>query len=138
MTDEIRPAGGFREQPGYQTPTDGVSMTNAAHPQDEKMIERLCRAVCKVDGVNPDIESEGVGGVMPKGQRYKLWEARRKVVMAVLDELAVIDSELQLDEKNLETISIERSGRVMGELVQVEVRPGETIADAMVRQGITL
>ena len=81
----------------------GVSLKSAAHPVDGKTIERLCRAVCKVYDIDPDKESEGLGVVMPRGMRYKLWEAQRQIVTAVLDELAVIDSEMQLSENNLET-----------------------------------
>src|SRR5688500_11283762 len=109
---------------------DGVSLTSDEHPHDPKTIERLCRVVCKAQGVNPDIETEGLGVLMPKGQLYKLWEAQRATVQAVLDELAAIDSELQFKPESVETISIEVAplagtymGRKPGETVKIKLRP---------------
>lgn len=37
--------------------------------------EIMARALCVANDVDPDKESEGIGGVIPKGQKYKLWEA---------------------------------------------------------------
>lgn len=110
---------------------DGVALTSAAHPEDPKMIERLCRAVCKTQGIDPDKESEGLGVVMPRGLRYRLWEAQRAVVQAVLAELAVIDSEMQLNPESLVTVTTSEIGMV----TEIEVLPGETILDALQRQG---
>jgi hypothetical protein len=106
-----------------------------SHEDDEKTIERLCRVVCKVHGINPDLESEGLGHLMPKGRVYKLWEAQCAVVQAVLGELAVIRDE-QRDPRNVERIEIET--RQPGELIEIHVRPGETIRDAMARKGVKL
>lgn len=50
-------------------------------------IETLCRAVCTQKGINPDGEGFGMGNTMPEGTRYKLWEAQKSTVMAVLEGL---------------------------------------------------
>lgn len=110
---------------------DGVALESAPHPQDPATIERLCRAVCKVHGLPADMEAEGLGMLMPRGMRYRLWEAQRAVVTAVLDELAVIDSELQLNPASLETAEIAVDGLKPGEMI--EVRAGETMRDALRR-----
>jgi hypothetical protein len=49
----------------------------------EEDIEDLCRVICKAEGVDPDRESLGCGGVIPRDQPYKLWEARRRVAEAI-------------------------------------------------------
>lgn len=49
--------------------------------------EELCRAVCIANNVDPDVEGYGLGGAMPKGQRYPLWRVHEKQVRAVLEAL---------------------------------------------------
>lgn len=51
----------------------------------EADIEDLCRIICIAEGVDPDRESLGCGGVIPRDQKYKLWEARRRVAVAIFD-----------------------------------------------------
>lgn len=61
---------------------DSVTLTR--HPPGEELIEAVARAICIADGVGPDLESIGLGVIMPKGVRYKLWEARRKQAEAAM------------------------------------------------------
>jgi hypothetical protein len=50
---------------------------------DERKIEKVARAICVADGVDPD--AEGYGGVqMPVGERYPLWKAREKQARAAI------------------------------------------------------
>jgi len=53
-------------------------------------IEDLCRIICIAEGVDPDREGLGCGGVMPRDQKYKLWEARRRVAEAIFAEGYVV------------------------------------------------
>jgi len=50
----------------------------------EELVEAVARAICIADGVGPDLESIGLGAAMAKGQRYKMWEARRKQAVAAI------------------------------------------------------
>ena len=49
-------------------------------------VEALCRTICKAEGVNPDQESVGFGALMAQGQKYKLWEARKRVAIALIND----------------------------------------------------
>jgi hypothetical protein len=49
----------------------------------EDEIEQLCRVICIAENVDPDRESLGCGGVIPRDQKYKLWEARRQQAAAI-------------------------------------------------------
>jgi hypothetical protein len=51
---------------------------------DTNAIEDICRIICTAEGVDPDRESVGCGGVMPRDQKYKLWEARKRVAEALV------------------------------------------------------
>ena len=50
------------------------------------MLEKMCRIICKAEGVDPDIESVGIGCIIPNGQPYKLWEARIRAAKALIAE----------------------------------------------------
>lgn len=53
-------------------------------------LEQVCRIICIAEGVDPDRESVGSGGVIPRNQKYKLWEARRQPAEAILaDEIRI-------------------------------------------------
>lgn len=51
---------------------------------NQNLIEAACRAICKADGVDPDKEGVGLGEAIPKGDKYRMWEARRRQAVAVL------------------------------------------------------
>ena len=51
------------------------------------MIERIARAICIADGVDPDAEGYGLGVQMPEGERYPLWKAREKQARAAIAAL---------------------------------------------------
>lgn len=53
----------------------------------EGQMEHLCREACKAKGINPDGDGYGMGHSMPEGSRYKLWEAQRATVEAILEGL---------------------------------------------------
>lgn len=55
-------------------------------PQTTSMLEKMCRIICKGEGVDPDQESVGIGCIIPVGQTYKLWEARKRVAEALISE----------------------------------------------------
>lgn len=64
---------------------DGTPLQSASHPYPEDLIELLCRAVCRAEGLDPDHIAGGLGVSMPKGSTYPLWQARRRIVIAMLD-----------------------------------------------------
>lgn len=47
-------------------------------------LETLCRIICEADGVDPDRESIGCGGVIPRDQPYQLWQARERQATALI------------------------------------------------------
>lgn len=47
-------------------------------------IEYLCRIICKAMEIDPDRTSFGSGNLIPKGQKYHLWEAQSRVAEAIL------------------------------------------------------
>jgi hypothetical protein len=53
-------------------------------PDQEQMIETLCRLICVADGVDPDRQSVGCGGLIPRDQPYTLWQARRNQAETIL------------------------------------------------------
>lgn len=59
----------------------------------EKTIERLCRIICEAEGVDPDRESIGCGGVIERDKPYKLWDARRHVAVALVNAGVQLPSE---------------------------------------------
>jgi hypothetical protein len=56
---------------------------STAESQTIDGIENLCRIICEAEQVDPDRESIGCGGVIPRDQKYKLWEARRPQAEAI-------------------------------------------------------
>ena len=48
--------------------------------------ERICRAICIAEEVDPDRDGVGLGVLIPKGQKYKLWEARMRVAEELMKE----------------------------------------------------
>ena len=36
--------------------------------------EAACRFLCKIHDVDPNLEAVGLGHLMPKGYRYKMWQ----------------------------------------------------------------
>lgn len=59
--------------------------------------EKVCRLICKIEGVDPDRESLGCGGLIPKNQPYKLWEARIKLAKG-LEDAGYLDIERIYDD----------------------------------------
>jgi hypothetical protein len=47
-------------------------------------IEDLCRIICEAEGVDPDKESVGNDGVIPRDQKYKMWQVRERQAKAIL------------------------------------------------------
>lgn len=86
------------------------------------MIERICRAVCIADGVDPDAEGCGLGAQMPAGERYPLWKAREKQARASLKALLIEDVVYYVDGKPNATIQDvsfnERIGAALAERLQ--------------------
>ena len=64
--------------------------------------EQICRIACAGEGVDPDRESIGCGGVIERDRPYKLWEARRRIAQALVqagmvfsaDTTSTLESEL--------------------------------------------
>lgn len=54
---------------------------------DPELVRRLARVVCRVENVDPDAEGYGLGVQMPFGERYPLWQARIKMIEAILEEI---------------------------------------------------
>ena len=53
---------------------------------DQELIEKVARAICIADGVNPDQIGSGLGYGMPKDiDNYRMWEARKKQAQAAID-----------------------------------------------------
>ncbi len=50
--------------------------------------ERIARAMCVAEKVDPDAMGYGQGWIMQKDMPYRLWEARLHLVDAALDTLA--------------------------------------------------
>lgn len=50
------------------------------------MIEKMCRIICKAEGVDPDAIGIGIGCIMPLGEEYPLWKARIRVGDALINE----------------------------------------------------
>lgn len=46
--------------------------------------EQMAHAMCVAEGVDPDKDGFGMGHSMPKGTKYKLWEARLSALDAAL------------------------------------------------------
>ncbi len=55
------------------------------------IIEKVCRLMCESEGIDPDRDSLGCGGLIPKDQPYKLWEARIKMVQYLIDAGVIND-----------------------------------------------
>lgn len=51
------------------------------------MRERIARAMCVANGIDPDETGYGLGNNMPKDEVYPLWWAQIKTVNAALDAL---------------------------------------------------
>lgn len=54
-------------------------------------LEKACRLVCEIEGVDPDKEGYGLGILMPQGTKYPLWKAREKAVSAIIELLEQIE-----------------------------------------------
>ena len=50
----------------------------------EEQIERVARAICIADNVDPDLEVCGMGVQLDVGQLAPAWEARRKQAIAAI------------------------------------------------------
>lgn len=51
------------------------------------MREKMARALCLKQGINPDARGYGLGKTMPEGASYPLWESQLGAVDSALDEL---------------------------------------------------
>ena len=50
------------------------------------LIEKVARALCEADGVNPDQIGSGMGYSIPRGiNNYRMWEARKKQAQYAID-----------------------------------------------------
>lgn len=50
------------------------------------LIEKVARAICVADGVDPDKIGHGMGYGMPReAKSFPLWEARKKQAIAAID-----------------------------------------------------
>lgn len=56
------------------------------NPQTTTMLEKMCRIICKAEGVDPDAVGVGIGNIMPEGEEYPLWKARVPVAEALIAE----------------------------------------------------
>jgi len=74
---------------------------------NEPLIEKICRIICIAEEVNPDQESVGIGCLIPKDQKYKLWEARKRVAVAIINNVPEINSNYSQDLPELDATSDE-------------------------------
>jgi hypothetical protein len=51
---------------------------------ESSLIERVARAICLADDVDPDQIGVGLGRRMPKGETYPLWHARIEQAKAAI------------------------------------------------------
>jgi hypothetical protein len=68
---------------------DFAGVVEAEEVMAVSLIERMARAMCMMDGIDPDRESFGCGGRIPRDQKYKLWEAHAPAARAALAETCV-------------------------------------------------
>ena len=59
---------------------------------DDKLpsIESICRVICEAEGVNPDHHGHGAGHQFKQGQKFKLWEARKRVAKVLMKEFEIV------------------------------------------------
>ena len=51
----------------------------------DTLVEKVARAICEADGVDPDQIGSGMGYAMPRGiDNYRMWEARKKQASAAI------------------------------------------------------
>lgn len=60
------------------------------------MREKMARAMCAANGIDPDETGYGLGNNMPKDEAYPLWWAQIKNVNAALDALMEPSEEICL------------------------------------------
>ena len=52
----------------------------------DTLVEKVARAICEADGVDPDQIGSGMGYTMPRGiDNYRMWEARQKQAQYAID-----------------------------------------------------
>ena len=56
---------------------------------DGKTIEKMCRDMCVIDGVDPDKTCYGLGILMEAGSEYPAWHVNIKRVKCVMDSLGI-------------------------------------------------
>lgn len=56
-------------------------------------IERICRAICEAEGVDPDRIGYGIGVIMPEGSKYPLWEARVRIAEKLLVDFKIAEKD---------------------------------------------
>lgn len=79
-----------------QTAAEGIAAairSTAPEIDVEVLVEKVARAICIADDVNPDFRSVGIGARMPEGKEYALWEARVVQARAVLATLTARQQE---------------------------------------------
>ena len=59
-------------------------------------VEKVARALCKSDGVDPEKNCVGVGRIIPKGETWKAWEVRREQAKAAIEAMKNLDSILEV------------------------------------------
>lgn len=57
------------------------------------IIEKLCRVICESEKIDPDKEGYGLGGLMPEGSRYPLWEARRRIAEKMVVDFKITEKD---------------------------------------------
>jgi hypothetical protein len=92
---------------------DGVALTSISHPRDERLIERVARAICAADGVDPDDEGYGLGTRMPLGVPTFLWEARVAQAIAAIEAYDAWNYELA--ERGIDPAALEDVVITIGE-----------------------
>jgi hypothetical protein len=49
-----------------------------------EMVERVARAICVADGVDPDMLCSGLGNIIPEGETWTAWRVREKQARAAI------------------------------------------------------
>lgn len=48
------------------------------------IVERVARAICEADGIDPELICAGMGVRMPEGEKYAAWKYRIKQAEAAI------------------------------------------------------
>lgn len=56
--------------------------------EGDKLLERIARAICKTEGVDPDFPCPGLGVHVPIGETWPAWKVRLPKAKAALEVIA--------------------------------------------------